>query len=69
MRGWSEDVLVDHIFVRNAKARNAKRILDDEISLTNIFGKEVTGFRSDHFGYLTTVIFELPEDSVWYNHI
>ena len=56
-----EDVLVDHIFVRNAKSSNPRRLLDDPISLTGPDGNTRTAFRSDHYGYQATVTFDLAD--------
>ena len=55
----SEDVFVDHIFVRQATASNPRRILDDPVSFPGPDdGPELDGFRSDHYGYQATVSFD-----------
>ena len=54
-----EDVLVDHIFVREgATSSNPRRILDDPITFEFPDGSTKDGFLSDHYGYKATVNFD-----------
>lgn len=51
------DSSIDHIFVRNAETSNPRRILDDQVTLTNPMGDPVEVHLSDHFGYKATVTY------------